>query len=149
MVRVHTPVLACTLHPHTLVQRPRKHARDTVCALLVSAFVAIVVAGSEACGEGSGAIACLPQDVIRCACADGRQGFAVCDADGGAGYGPCACGGASPFLPEAGSASLDAASGGDAGGLQFLSPCNPADDQCPPGTSCDAFPARGPHCSKQ
>lgn len=144
MVRMRVPVLDYALHTSRPVPRPRKHARDTASALLACALFFVAVA----CGEGNGTAACLPQDVIRCTCADGSQGFAVCDVDAGAGYGVCTCdGGGSPYLPEAGTAVLDAGADAD-GGLQFMSPCNPADDQCPAGTSCDAFPSKGPHCSK-
>jgi hypothetical protein len=118
-------------------------------ALLATAGLVIVAA----CGEGSGGADCLPEDVQRCECADGHQGYAVCDPAAGSGYGACNCAlDASPYLaqpaPEAGAdADGDAAS---SGGLSFMSPCStaPGSPQCPAGTSCDEFPAKGPHCSK-
>ena len=63
---------------------PKKHARDTgrgLAALLPVMFVLVVAA----CDEGNGAAPCLPEDVERCTCDDGRAGFAVCPADGGGG----------------------------------------------------------------
>jgi hypothetical protein len=109
---------------------------------------------AAACGEGGGAAACLPDDVQRCTCDDGRSGFRVCDSEG-RGYGACACDlDASPGLPRP--ATADATAGAEGGGgqsgvdggLSFLSPCEPGGDPCPPGTSCDNFPSKGPHCSK-
>jgi hypothetical protein len=108
-----------------------------------------------ACGEGNGGANCLPEDVERCTCENGRSGFMVCDPTTGSGYGACECDlDASPYLPEAGSEAGegDGASDADAadGGLMFMSPCSTAagSPQCPVGTSCDDFPAKGPHCSK-
>jgi hypothetical protein len=118
-----------------------KHAGHIV----IVAFALLLVA----CGEGNGNAACLPEDVERCACEDGRSGFRVCDPVAGKSYGACSCDlDASPYLPQP-AAAEDGGDGGDArGGLMFLSPCDPADDMCPPGTSCASFPAKGPHCSK-
>jgi hypothetical protein len=102
-----------------------------------------------ACGEGSGGAGCLPEDVERCTCADGRSGFAVCDPKSGSSYGACNCAlDASPYLPEPAEAGPDTGAGD--GGLSFMSPCSQAAGapQCPSGTSCDNFPAKGPHCSK-
>jgi hypothetical protein len=128
--------------------RPRLRERLLAGALSLSAVVVV------ACGEGNGATDCLPEDVERCTCDDGRSGFTVCDPEAGAFYGACNCEiDASPYLPEAGfeAGEPDGASdaGGD-GGLMFMSACSmePGAPQCPPGTSCDAFPAKGPHCSK-
>jgi hypothetical protein len=104
-----------------------------------------------ACSEGNGAANCLPEDVERCTCADGRSGFSVCDPTAGRGYDVCNCEiDASPYLPEAGVETEAGDAGADAGGLTFMSPCSmaPGAPMCPPGTSCDAFPAKGPHCSK-
>jgi hypothetical protein len=119
-----------------------KHAGHTV----VLAFALLL----PACGEGNGNAACLPEDVERCSCADGRSGFRVCDPVAGSSYGACTCDvDASPYLPQPAAAGGDAGGGGDAtGGLAFLSPCDPSSDMCPPGTSCDSFPAKGPHCSR-
>jgi len=103
-----------------------------------------------ACSEGTSSTPCLPEDVERCTCGDGSEGFEVCDPDGGGGYGACACGlDASPYLPEPEEASEDGGEGGD-GGLVFLSACStvPGAPQCPAGTSCDDFPAKGQFCSK-
>jgi hypothetical protein len=139
MVGMHAPWVDYALHTSCGMRHAKKHARDIV--LLFALMLAVV-----ACGEGNGATACLPEDVVRCACDDGREGFSLCDVDAGAGYGACVCdGGASPLLPEAGSGDAGAEA---AAGLQFMSPCDPTNDQCPPGTSCDSFPAKGPHCSK-
>jgi hypothetical protein len=121
---------------------PMKHASYT--ATVAFALLAI------ACGEGNGGAACLPEDVERCSCADGRPGFRVCDPAAGKSYGACICDvDASPYLPQL-AAEGDGGDGGEAagGGLTFLSPCDPSDDMCAPGTSCDSFPAKGPHCSK-
>jgi hypothetical protein len=133
---------------------PKKHARDTrkaVAGLAGMAAVLLVVA----CGEGNGGAPCLPEDVERCTCVDGRDGFQVCALEAGAGYGACNCDlDASPYLPEAGEEASDDGSEGDGndggGGLVFMSPCSLATGapQCPPGTSCDNFPSKGPHCSK-
>jgi hypothetical protein len=127
------------------MRHARTHARDTVFGAFELVAVALVLLG-VACGEGNGAVACLPEDVARCTCDDGRQGFSLCDVEAGTAYGACVCdGGASPLLPEAGTGESGAEA---AAGLQFMSPCDPTNDQCPPGTSCDSFPAKGPHCSK-
>jgi hypothetical protein len=124
-----------------------KHACHRAAAGIAVALLLVVAA----CGEGSGGAGCLPEDVERCTCDDGRPGYAVCDPKSGSGYGACDCSlDASPYLPEAGvEASPDAAEAGD-GGLMFMSPCSMAAGapQCPTGTSCDEFPAKGPHCSK-
>ena len=120
---------------------------------LVIAFAAL--APLAACGEGKpgAGAACLPEDVERCSCADGRSGFMVCDPEAGAFYGACNCElDASPYLPEAGvEASVSSDGGMGDGGLMFMSPCSMASGSppCPPGTSCDDFPAKGPHCSKR
>jgi hypothetical protein len=131
-----------------------RHASDSAFVLL-ALLVGFPVA---ACSEGNGAAECLPEDVQRCHCEDGREGYRVCSPDGSSAYGACDCDlDASPYLPqlpaddggagEGDGATEGGAGGGDAG-LMFLSPCDPGDDQCPPNTSCDAFPAKGPHCSK-
>ena len=118
-------------------------------------IVGVVLGGlvlvAAACGEGSGGAGCLPEDVERCTCADGRAGFSVCDPKVGSSYGACDCElDASPYLPEPAEAGADGAGEGSAGGLSFTSPCSlsAGAPQCPVGTSCDAFPAKGPHCSK-
>lgn len=116
------------------------------------ALVACLVVA--ACGEGNGATRCLPEDVERCTCADGRSGYEVCDPNAGAFYGACNCDvDAAPYLPVPPDAAVEGDSdtdGGDGGGLSFMSPCSmaPGAPQCPAGTSCDEFPAKGPHCSK-
>jgi hypothetical protein len=130
---------------------PKIQARDTATfGLAVIALVAL----AGACGEGDGGAPCLPEDVERCKCEDGRPGFFVCDPEGGTGYGACTCDlDASPYLPEAG---VEAAvpdggggEGGEAGGLAFMDPCStaPGAPKCPPGDTCFDFPAKGPHCS--
>lgn len=138
---------------------PKRHPSDTRRArsrpaVWLAGFALVLL--FTACNEGNGAVPCLPEDVERCSCDDGRDGFQVCDPDGGAGYGACNCDlDASPYLPEAGEveASTDGAqgegSGGD-GGLSFMSTCStqPGSPACPPGTSCDDFPAKGQFCSK-
>jgi hypothetical protein len=132
------------------------HASDTrrtVAGLAGLAVLLLVVA----CNEGNGGAPCLPEDVERCTCDDGRDGFEVCPLDGGGDYGACDCDlDASPYLPEAGEpeGSSDAAEQGETsagdGGLVFMSTCSTAvgSPQCPPGTSCDDFPAKGQFCSK-
>lgn len=130
---------------------PMKQASDTrgaVVALVVGGLVALVAA----CGQGNGGQACLPEDVERCTCADGRPGFFVCDPEGGTGYGACNCDlDASPYLPEAGEADASEGGASDGGGPGWMDPCSqdPAAPQCPPGTSCLSYPSKGPHCSKQ
>ncbi len=138
----------------------KKHGRDRrrprIVAGVASLAGLLLLVALVACGQGSGGANCLPEDVERCTCADGRDGFQVCDPVAATGYGACNCElDASPYLPEAGvEASAEATtSQGDAdasGGLVFMSPCSttPGSPQCPPGTSCDDFPAKGPHCSK-
>ncbi len=125
-----------------------KHASHTAFGALVPLVLLVA-----ACGQGSGGAACLPEDVQRCTCEEGRTGFRVCDPAAASGYGACRCDlDASPYLPSPGAEDAGdggaSGEGGSHGGLTFMSPCNPADDQCPPGTSCDSFPAKGPHCSK-
>jgi hypothetical protein len=134
------------------VAMPKLQASDTrrvIAGLGALAVLLLVVA----CNEGNGGAPCLPEDVERCTCDDGRDGFEVCDPDGGGGYGACNCDlDASPYLPEAGEpeAASDAAEPEGDGGLSFMSPCSTAvgAPQCPPGTSCDDFPAKGQFCSK-
>lgn len=134
-------------------RRWTRHACDIARVAFVVAGVALLLA---ACGEGSGGAACLPEDVERCTCAGGTAGYRVCDPLAGAFYGACNCSfEGSPYLPvpppEAG-ADAGGEGGGDAsdGGLMFMSPCSlsAGAPQCPPGTACDDFPAKGPHCSK-
>ncbi len=135
---------------------PRLQASDTgrVLAGLLSLAALLALVPLVACSEGNGGAPCLPEDVERCTCDDGRDGFMVCDPDGGGGYGACACGlDASPYLPEPEEASAEGGEGegGESGGgLAFLSACSttPGAPQCPPGTSCDDFPAKGQFCSK-
>jgi hypothetical protein len=128
---------------------PKIQARDTAAVGLV---VIALVALTGACGQGNGGAACLPEDVERCTCSDGRPGFFMCDPEGGTGYGACNCDiDASPYLPEAGvEAAPDGDDGGEGGGgLAFMDPCSTAPDapQCPPGDTCFNYPAKGPHCS--
>jgi len=118
--------------------------------MLALAALALLLA---ACSEGNGDIACLPQDVEKCACPDGTTGYFVCDPEAGSGYGPCLCGlDGSPYLPVAPDASPDEGTDGEEGdgGLQFMSACSvaPGAPPCPPGTTCFDFPAKGDHCSK-
>ena len=125
----------------------RERVRGRLLAVVMSLASVVVVA----CGQGSGGANCLPEDVERCTCADGRDGFQVCDPKAATGYGACDCElDASPYLPEAGVEASIEASEGASGGLVFMSPCSTTagSPQCPPGTSCDDFPAKGPHCSK-
>jgi hypothetical protein len=129
----------------------RNQVRDRILAVALSAVGIVVVA----CGEGNGSTNCLPEDVERCTCDDGRAGFLVCDPEAGRGYGACNCDvEVSPYLPEAGSEAGEEGGDGEAdasdGGLMFMSACSMAAGapQCPKGTSCDDFPAKGPHCSK-
>lgn len=117
---------------------------------IVAGFVALV----GACGEGNGGAACLPEDVERCTCADGKSGFMVCDPKAGAFYGACNCEiDASPYLPEAGvEASTDApmeASSCSGPVLAFMCACSTAigSPQCPEGDTCYSYPSKGPHCS--
>jgi len=135
---------------------PKIQGSDTrrVLAGLASLAVLLLVV---ACNEGNGGAPCLPEDVERCTCDDGRDGFVVCPLDGGGGYGACNCDlDGSPYLPEAGEEASSDAAGGDAsdagndGGLSFMSTCSTAigSPPCPPGTSCDDFPAKGQFCSK-
>jgi hypothetical protein len=132
---------------------PKKHASDTRTAVVGLAGFGLVLLVA-ACNEGNGGAPCLPEDVERCTCDDGRDGFEVCDPDGGGGYGACNCDlDASPYLPEAGEpdAGSDApGEGSSSGALVFMSTCStqPGSPQCPPGTSCDDFPAKGQFCSK-
>jgi hypothetical protein len=136
----------------------KKHTRDRIRDRLLATLVSLAALVVVACGQGSGGANCLPEDVERCTCADGRDGFEVCDPTNASGYGACNCElDASPYLPEAGvEASVEASAAGDGeadasgGGLVFMSACStaPGSPQCPPGTSCDNFPAKGPHCSK-
>lgn len=129
--------------------RLMRHARDRALGGALASIAWICVA----CGQGNGGANCLPEDVERCACGDGRAGFMICDPRTSSGYGACNCElDASPYLPAAGLEAGEgdgAASAGD-GGLAFLSACSTAagSPQCPAGTSCDDFPAKGPHCSR-
>jgi hypothetical protein len=137
--------------PRTRLMRQAGH--------ILAGFIALgsLTAIAGACGEGSGGAACLPQDVERCTCADGREGYTVCDLKAGAFYGACNCEiDASPYLPEAG---VEASSeGGEGGGsmmmcggpvLAFMCPCNPqpGSPQCAAGDTCYPYPSKGPHCS--
>lgn len=144
---------AFTMGPRAL---PMKQAGHILAGLVIVAGLAALVG---ACGEGNGGAACLPEDVERCTCADGKSGFMVCDPKAGAFYGACNCAlDASPYLPEAGvEASVEASGDGASEGglscsgpvLAFLCPCSttPGAPQCSSGNQCDAFPAKGPHCS--
>jgi hypothetical protein len=130
-----------------------KQAGHILAGLVIVAGLAALVG---ACGEGSGGAACLPEDVERCTCADGKTGFTVCDPKAGAFYGACNCSlDASPYLPEAG---VEASSeGGEGGGttmcggpvLAFMCPCStaPGSPQCPAGDTCYPYPSKGSHCS--
>ena len=134
---------------------PKKQASDRLRAVVVASAIALLLAVA-ACTEGNSATACLPEDVERCSCNDGRQGFEVCDPEAGASYSACNCDlDASPYLPEAGGpeASDDGTEGDGndgGGGLVFMSSCSTAlgAPPCPAGTSCDDFPAKGQFCSK-
>jgi len=130
--------------------RMRQACHRTIAGVVLGVLLLVV----GACGEGSGGVGCLPEDVVRCTCADGRAGYSVCDPKAGSSYGACDCElDASPYLPvppiEAGTDGEGEGSASD-GGLSFLSPCSTSAGapQCPAGTSCDEFPAKGPHCSK-
>jgi hypothetical protein len=128
---------------------PKKHARDRAWAIVGPVSVLLLLAAA-ACDEGNGDAPCLPEDVERCTCDDGRQGFQECPLDGGP-YSVCDCDlDASPLLPEAGEeASADAGEEEAAEGLQFMSPCSTAASapQCPEGDTCYDFPAKGQFCS--
>jgi hypothetical protein len=128
---------------------PKKHARDTPW-MVVGPASALLVLVAAACTEGNGLAPCLPEDVERCTCDDGRQGFQTCPLDGGA-YATCDCDlDASPYLPEAGEeAAADAGEEEASEGLQFMSPCSTAANapQCPAGDQCYDFPAKGQFCS--
>lgn len=136
---------------------PRIQASDTrrlLAGLTGLAALVLVVACNES-DASDATTPCLPEDVERCTCDDGRSGFEVCPPDGGGGYGACDCDlDASPYLPEPEEASTEAGEeggeGGGDGGLMFMSACSTAAGapQCPPGTSCDDFPAKGQFCSK-
>jgi hypothetical protein len=139
----------------TLGDMPKLQVSHTRRAVLVVAALVLLLA---ACSEGNGDVPCLPQDVEKCTCDDGTTGYFVCDPEGGSGpgYGPCICDlDASPYLPVAPDASPDEGTDGEEGdagdgGLQFMSACSvaPGAPQCPPGTTCYDFPAKGDHCSK-
>ncbi len=141
---------ALTMAPRA---RRMKQASHILAGIIV---LGSLVALAGACGEGSGGAACLPGDVERCTCADGHDGFTVCDLKAGAFYGACNCAlDASPYLPEAGVEA--SAEGGEGGGgstcngpvLSFMCPCSttPGSPQCPSGDTCYAYPSKGPHCS--
>ncbi|MGH7298233.1 MAG: hypothetical protein ACRELB_25060 [Polyangiaceae bacterium] len=128
---------------------PKRHVRYTPWAAI--APLALGLLGTvAACSEGVGDAPCLPEDVERCTCDDGREGFQVCPLDGGA-YSSCDCDlDASPYLPEAGESSGDAQDEEEAAaGLQFMSACSTAAGalQCPAGDTCYDFPAKGQFCS--
>ncbi len=132
---------------------PRIQASDTgrVLAGLLSLAALLALVPLVACSEGTSSTPCLPEDVERCTCGDGSEGFEVCDPDGGGGYGACNCAlDASPYLPEPEEAGGDAEEDGGDGGLVFMSACSTSlgAPQCPSGTSCDDFPAKGQFCSK-
>src|SRR5262249_36561411 len=55
----------------------------------IAAYVALVAVASSG-GCDTGGTPCYPGDAIRCACAGGKSGLAVCAANGG-GYGACSC----------------------------------------------------------
>jgi hypothetical protein len=133
----------------TFGDMPKLHAGHIVLAMQALAALAVML---MACSEGNGDLQCLPQDIEKCTCDDGTQGYFVCDIDSGAGYGPCLCGlDASPYDPVPPDASPDEGTDGDDdGGLKFMSACSVASGApaCPPGTSCYTFPAKGDHCSK-
>lgn len=133
--------------------RRMKQAGHILAVLVVLGSLSAIVG---ACGEGNGGAACLPEDVERCTCADGKSGFMVCDPKAGAFYGACNCAiDASPYLPEAGvEASVEAGEGGAmmmCGGpvLSFMCPCStaPGSPACPAGDTCYSYPSKGPHCS--
>jgi len=125
--------------------------------VLVAAAVVALLA--VACGQGNGGAPCLPEDVERCTCGDGRGGFLVCDPSGNGGYGACNCDvDGSPYLPHPASDDAGSEGGGEGGGddggeggggLQFMDPCStaPGAPQCPPGDTCWNYPSKGPHCS--
>jgi hypothetical protein len=106
--------------------------------------------------------ACYPGDFVACACDDGLDGYAQCDAEGAA-YGACGYCGTTPGLADVASStsfSGDTTGSGGAGGaaaggsggaggaelLPFTSPCE-SDEQCETGL-CYSFAAKGPHCSQ-
>ena len=131
---------------------------------ILAVFIVLgsLTAIAGACGEGNGGAACLPGDVERCTCADGKNGFTVCDLNAGAFYGACNCTlDGSPYLPEAGveaSPEEGGEGGGEGGGmalncsgsvLEFMCPCSMAAGAapCPSADTCYPYPSKGPHCS--
>ncbi|HEX3342973.1 MAG TPA: hypothetical protein VHS09_00320 [Polyangiaceae bacterium] len=136
---------------------PKRQGSDTRRARAGLAVLAaiLVLVPLVACNEGNGGAPCLPEDVERCACAGGLEGYMVCEPDGGGGYGACVCDlDASPYLPVPEDASAETGAGeggGGDGGLSFMSACStdPGAPPCPPPTSCDDFPAKGQFCSKK
>lgn len=131
-----------------------KHAGHILAVIVVLGSLAAV---AGACGEGSGGAVCLPEDVERCTCADGKSGFMVCDPKAGAFYGACNCAiDASPYLPETGVEASSGGGGGEGGGamtcsgsvLAFMCPCSESSGPpCAAGDMCYAFPSKGPHCT--
>ncbi len=104
--------------------------------------------------------ACYPGDFVACACDDGRDGYARCDAEGAA-YGACGYCGTTPGLDASSGSTVDStgASGGSGGAgtggaggaggaalLPFMSSCE-VDEQCETGL-CYPFNAKGPHCTQ-
>jgi hypothetical protein len=143
--------LHCAL---TMALRARlmKQAGHILAGIMVLGSLAAIVG---ACGEGNGSAACLPEDVERCTCADGKSGFTVCDPKAGAFYGACNCAlDASPYLPEAGVEASSDAAPAEAGAcsgpvLAFMCSCStePGSPQCPSGDTCYPYPSKGSHCS--
>ena len=128
---------------------------------ILAVFIVLgsLTAIAGACGEGNGGAACLPEDVQRCTCADGKEGFMVCDPKAGAFYGACNCAiDASPYLPEAGVEAGPEEGAAEGGGmmmmctgpvLSFMCPCSTSAGapQCPSGDTCYPYPSKGNHCS--
>ncbi len=118
-----------------------------VCAAGIGLLAAVLLAG--ACSEQP---ACYAGDFRACTCADGRRGFAACDAAADA-YGACASCGLVPGATWTASSGGGAGSGGagGAGGattttkLGFMETCA-VDEDCESGI-CHVYTAKGPRCT--
>lgn len=100
---------------------------------------------------------CYAGDFVACTCADGRAGYAACDADGEA-YGACGSCGEVPGLTDTAASGGGGSGGGTSGGtggsqnlttssgkLGFLETCT-VDEDCESGI-CHVYTAKGPKCT--